>query len=52
MIRYFEKQLKEIEDSIHSLNEKEFERLVDEAADTIEKGHKVIVSGLGKNVHK
>ena len=50
MIRYFEKQLKEIEDSIHSLNEKEFERLVDEAADTIEKGHKVIVSGLGKNV--
>lgn len=50
MIRYFDKQLKEIEDSIHSLNEKEFERLVEEAAKTIDEGHKIIVSGLGKNV--
>lgn len=50
MICYFEKQLKEIEDSIHSLDEKEFERIVDEAAETIDKGHKIVVSGLGKNV--
>lgn len=50
MIRYFEKQLKEIEDSIHSLDEKEFGRMVDEAARTIDEGHKIIVSGLGKNV--
>ncbi len=50
MIHYFERQLKEIEHSIHSLNEKEFERLTEEAIETIENGHKIIVSGLGKNV--
>lgn len=50
MIRYFERQLNEIEHSIHSLDEREFERLVDEASQTISLGHKIIVSGLGKNV--
>lgn len=50
MIAYFEKQLKEINHSIHSLDQEAFSRLVDEAVDTLKKGHKVIVSGLGKNV--
>lgn len=50
MITYFEKQLEEINHSIHSLNQEAFTRLVDEAVDTLEKGHKIIVSGLGKNV--
>lgn len=50
MITYFEKQLKEFEHSIHSLDEKEFERWVKEAVETLESGHKIIVSGLGKNV--
>lgn len=50
MIRYFEKQLAEFEHSIHSLDEKMFERWVDEAVETLENGHKIIVSGLGKNV--
>ena len=50
MISYFEKQLKEIDDSIHTLDEKEFRRWVDEAVKTLEDGHKIIVSGLGKNV--
>lgn len=50
MISYFEKQLREIDDSIHSIDEKEFVRLVREASKTLEMGHKVIVSGLGKNV--
>lgn len=50
MISYFEKQLAEFDDSIHSLDEKEFARWVDEAVDTIRAGHKIIVSGLGKNV--
>lgn len=50
MIRYFERQLSEIEHSIQSLDEREFERLVDEASQTINLGHKIIVSGLGKNV--
>lgn len=50
MISYFEKQLKEINDSIHSLDEAEFRRWVTEASETIDNGHKIIVSGLGKNV--
>ncbi len=50
MILYFEKQLQEIDNSIHSIDEKEFERLVKEASETLETGHKVITSGLGKNV--
>lgn len=50
MISYFEEQLREISTSIHSLDEKEFGRWVEEAVDVIEHGHKIIVSGLGKNV--
>lgn len=50
MISYFEKQLAEIDHSIHSLDEKMFEHWVDEAVDTIKGGHKIVVSGLGKNV--
>ena len=50
MISYFEKQLKEFDHSIHSLDEEEFARWVEEAVDTLNKGHKIIVSGLGKNV--
>lgn len=50
MIRYFEKQLEELDYSIHSLDEDIFERWVSEALETLEKGHKIIASGLGKNV--
>lgn len=50
MISYFERQLAEFDYSIHSLDEKEFSRWVDEAVDTLQSGHKIIVSGLGKNV--
>lgn len=50
MITYFEKELKEIDASIHSLDEQEFKRWVSEAAETIDSGHKIVVSGLGKNV--
>lgn len=50
MIKYFEKQLQEFDRSIHSLDEQAFERWVDEAVDTLQAGHKIIVSGLGKNV--
>ncbi len=50
MISYFENELKEIDASIHSMDENEFERWVKEACDVIERGHKIIVSGLGKNV--
>lgn len=50
MITYFEEQLREIKASLQSLDEKEFRRWVDKAVDVIEQGHKIIVSGLGKNV--
>ena len=50
MITYFEKQLKEFEHSIHSIDMELFERWVDEGVRTLERGHKIIASGLGKNV--
>ena len=50
MIRYFEKQLEELDCSIHSLDENVFKKWVDEAVKTLQKGHKIIASGLGKNV--
>lgn len=50
MIGYFEKQLAEFDYSIHSLDEKEFDRWVNEAVRVLKSGHKIIVSGLGKNV--
>ena len=50
MICYFEKQMRELERSIHSLDEVMFRRMVERAAGTIRAGHKIIVSGLGKNV--
>lgn len=50
MICYFERQMKELNYSIHSLDEKLFQRMVDEGVTTIKEGHKIIVSGLGKNV--
>lgn len=50
MIRYFEKQLAELDHSLHSLDSEVFRRLVDESVDTLQSGHKLVVSGLGKNV--
>ena len=50
MIRYFEKLLREIDRSIHSLDEDAFGRCVEDAVETLKGGRKVIVSGLGKNV--
>lgn len=50
MISYFENELKEIEASIHSLDEEMFRRWVEEGTQTIHAGHKIVVSGLGKNV--
>lgn len=50
MIRYFEHILSVISESVHSLDSQKFDQLVTEAIEVIESGHKVIVSGLGKNV--
>lgn len=50
MISYFEKQLAEFEASIHSLDEEQFTRMVDDAVQTLKNGCQIVVSGLGKNV--
>ena len=50
MISYFEKQLEEFEHCIYSLDEQIFEKWVLDAVMVLESGHKVIASGLGKNV--
>ncbi len=50
MIQYFEHILSVISASVHSLDSQKFDQLVTEAIEVIESGHKVIVSGLGKNV--
>ena len=50
MISYFEKQMKEIEHALQTLDEEAFERMVETAIDTLDEGKKIVVSGLGKNV--
>lgn len=50
MMKYFENILSTIDHSVHSLDESAFSRLVDETHAVLSSGHKVVVSGLGKNV--
>lgn len=50
MIKYFERLLSIIDSSIHSIDEKVFNALVEDCVVALKKGNKIIVSGLGKNV--
>lgn len=50
MEKYFEKTLRILSDAIKSVDTQVFEQLVEECYKTLESGHKVIASGLGKNV--
>uniref|UniRef100_UPI004056F8A2 SIS domain-containing protein n=1 Tax=Agathobacter sp. TaxID=2021311 RepID=UPI004056F8A2 len=50
MISYFEKQIAEFKNAICSLDEVAFQRCVENSVETLKNGHKIIVSGLGKNV--
>lgn len=50
MERYFEDTLRILSSAIQSVDTKVFDQLVDECYDTLKSGHKVIASGLGKNV--
>jgi arabinose-5-phosphate isomerase len=47
---YFERQLKEFEHSIHSMDMEMFDKWLKESVATLQSGHKIIASGLGKNV--
>ena len=50
MIAYFSNVLNVVRDSVESIDEEVYNRLVDECEQTIKGGHKIIASGLGKNV--
>lgn len=50
MTKYFEDMLGIIGRSIRSLDSERFSRLAAETVETLDAGHKIIVSGLGKNV--
>ena len=50
MILYFQNILDTIGESIRSMDTAVFSRWVAEAVKTLDDGHKIIVSGLGKNV--
>ena len=47
---YFGETIQIITDSLHSIDMNLFESLIKRAEETLEKGNKLIVSGLGKNV--
>lgn len=50
MLPYFSDLLRILSESVESIDEKVFNRLIDETAETLQRGGKIIVSGLGKNV--
>lgn len=50
MIDYFDRMLDIIKDSLHSIDMERFEDMITDCINTLESGHKVIASGLGKNV--
>lgn len=50
MKKYFEKIMDTVSRSVESLDEAVFNQLVEECLATLKAGHKIIVSGLGKNV--
>lgn len=50
MIDYFEKVLCVLKDAVDSINEYDYANLVEQCVETIQRGGKLVASGLGKNV--
>ena len=50
MIQYFQETMQVLQNTINSLDMNAFSRLVTECGIALNNGHRVIVSGLGKNV--
>ena len=50
MKAYFEHILEDVCHSVASMDEPVFEQLLDDCQNTLDSGHKIVVSGLGKNV--
>lgn len=49
-LKYFEEEIRIISDALHSIDENVYECLLTECIETVRKGHRIIASGLGKNV--
>ena len=49
-MNYFDDTIKVISDALRTVDSSQIEKLIDHCSDAIEKGKKIIVSGLGKNV--
>ena len=50
MIKYFQDTMRILYNSIESIDDKLFEKLTKNCVDALQNKHKVVVSGLGKNV--
>lgn len=50
MLEFFENSLETIRFALESMDDKKFEELVSQSMDTLNNHHKIITSGLGKNV--
>lgn len=48
--KYFYEDLKVLEDALRSIDSVQMEKLIEDCEKTIRSGHKIIASGLGKNV--
>ena len=47
---YFDRNMRELEAALHSISASQMEGLIGDCERTLREGHKIIVSGLGKNV--
>ena len=47
---HFERTLRIINNAVHSIRENEFNALLKDCLETLKNGHKIVTSGLGKNV--
>lgn len=50
MIKYFENNFRILERAMNSIDEKQYEKLLNDCYQAVRNGHKIIASGLGKNV--
>ena len=50
MKQYFKETVSIIDNALKTIDDKVFDQLVDECYETLKSGHKIIASGLGKNV--
>lgn len=47
---YFERTMKQLDGAVQKISMNEMERLIEDCEKTLKSGHKIIASGLGKNV--